>query len=372
MIKASYETFCIAGVRCAPVKKTLGAFFLRKDRPFTNKVEVAISVAHSADDAKLPVVMSFQPTNVAGMAGKLVGKKKMEASALTAAQDTIEAFFSEKTAREVGLREYKGALAVLANEHVRCEVPETGQGGPEQMARYVLEHMTLKIATKDVLCRFYFRIGGSCGRELVAPREFYFVEVGDVYTFHNVIVNTKTHAGIALEYRSNALLHKNPLDRICSFPKILQRHPLTKKCTVAKGKHVRYSESMRCMQVLFPLEEWPHDYLWLFYGNSTIVWKGRLKIVSFLRGNGLPGDDIRAVLWHKLADQSAVNHLESIITSIDLGVYNHRWNYYNINAKDFLYQDNTPAEFCDSFGKVIRPINYEDALTWKRAKSSGW
>ena len=106
--------------------------------------------------------------------------------------------------------------------------------------------------------------------------------------------------------------------------------------------HTRFYEAMGRINQVSPVESWPSDILDLMKNGLTLTMGERTKMVCFLFGNGSNADDIRVMLRHKLRDESARAHVNTLLQDVLLDTKKQQLYYFDVNAGDYLYMTGTP------------------------------
>jgi hypothetical protein len=125
-----------------------------------------------------------------------------------------------------------------------------------------------------------------------------------------------------------------------------------------------FGQAMARMKALLPMENWPEPMVKLFFGNRTLSWAERLRLLTFLAGNGYPIDAVCTVLARRMRTGASTMHANNVLKDIASGRYDHKWYYFNVNEQDYLYLDNTPSGTPSGNQIFTRRVNAWDKHCW--------
>ena len=109
-------------------------------------------------------------------------------------------------------------------------------------------------------------------------------------------------------------------------------------------KHQSYSDALTRVLCVAPLDMWPDTMKFLFFGDSTIKRGERLRLSSFLFGNGACSEDIVPLLAHRLRDDPARTDVRNTVTQMNTADGMARIFYFDVNERDYLYLNGTCKE----------------------------
>lgn len=118
------------------------------------------------------------------------------------------------------------------------------------------------------------------------------------------------------------------------------------------------------MKVFLPMDNWPQPMLRLFFGAQTLSWMQRLRLITFLVGNGYPIDALHTVMAHRMRTSAATIHANHVTRDILSGRYDRTWFYFNVTEQDYLYLDNTPYGQASGSQIFTRNVNAMAKETW--------
>ena len=126
-----------------------------------------------------------------------------------------------------------------------------------------------------------------------------------------------------------------------------------------------FCQAMTRMKAFLPMDNWPEQMVKLFLGPSTLSYAERLRMLTFLVGNGYPVDAVCTVLAPRLRSTSSARHANGVLKDLASGRNDRRWYYFNVNEQDWLVLDGTP--YGDPRGNQVftRCVNAWDKRCWK-------
>ena len=132
--------------------------------------------------------------------------------------------------------------------------------------------------------------------------------------------------------------------------------------TVVDGR--AFGQAMARMKAFLPMENWPEPMVKLFFGSRTLSYAERLRLLTFLVGNGYPVDAVCTVLAKRMRTSASAMHANNVLKDIASGRYDHKWYYFNVNQQDYLYLNNRP--YGEPSGNQIftRRMNAWDRHCW--------
>jgi hypothetical protein len=131
-----------------------------------------------------------------------------------------------------------------------------------------------------------------------------------------------------------------------------------------------FGQALMRMKVFLPMDNWPQPMLRLFFGSQTLSWGQRLRMITFLVGNGYPTDAVQTVLTPRMRTSAAAVHANNVFKDISSARYDHKWFYFNVNEQDFLYLDNTPYGEASGNQLFTRHVNAMDRDHWPLATTT--
>ena len=142
------------------------------------------------------------------------------------------------------------------------------------------------------------------------------------------------------------------------------RHSMGAPNRTITGKRA-FCQAMARMKAFLPMDNWPEQMVKLFLGPSTLSYAERLRMLTFLVGNGYPVDAVCTVLAPRLRSTSSARHANGVLKDLASGRNDRRWYYFNVNEQDWLVLDGTP--YGDPRGNQVftRCVNAWDKRCWK-------
>ena len=126
-----------------------------------------------------------------------------------------------------------------------------------------------------------------------------------------------------------------------------------------RGMHSSdYNDACCRVGIQVPVHTWPSHIRESYFSKQFISFQQRMSAVCFFYGNGCSPTDIKTILLPKLRDKSAVQHIDSMITSILSANYDTTWYYYNVHMDDYVYLNGT---FCSKRKTDSRIYNLWDS-----------
>ena len=95
-----------------------------------------------------------------------------------------------------------------------------------------------------------------------------------------------------------------------------------------------FGQAMSRMKAFLPMDNWPQPMLRLFFGAQTLSWMQRLRLITFLVGNGYPIDALHTVMAHRMRTSAATIHANHVTRDILSGRYDRTWFYFNVTEQD--------------------------------------
>jgi hypothetical protein len=126
-----------------------------------------------------------------------------------------------------------------------------------------------------------------------------------------------------------------------------------------------FCQAMARLKAFLPMDNWPEPMVKLFFGGNTLSCVERLRLLTFLVGNGYPVDAVCAVIAPRLRTGASAMHANSVLKDLASGRYDHRWYYFNVNEQDWLYLDNTPYGEPRGNQVFTRRVSAWDKRCWK-------
>ena len=127
-----------------------------------------------------------------------------------------------------------------------------------------------------------------------------------------------------------------------------------------------FGQAMARMKTFLPMDNWPEPMEKLFFGGETLSCGERLRLLTFLVGNGYPVDAVCTVLARRLRTGASAMHANNVLKDLASGRYDHRWYYFNVIQQDWLYLDNTPYGEPRGNQVLTRRVNAWDERCCKR------
>lgn len=128
--------------------------------------------------------------------------------------------------------------------------------------------------------------------------------------------------------------------------------------------HPEFYMALGRIHQVTPVESWPAPILQLMKNGLTIERSDRTKLVCFLWGNGSNADDVLILLKHKLRDQSAEQHVRSLLADCRCPEKARRLFYYDVNQGDCLDMAGFPHGEADGYRLYRRMLNSWDSYSW--------
>ena len=119
------------------------------------------------------------------------------------------------------------------------------------------------------------------------------------------------------------------------------------------------------MHSFLPMDNWPEQMVKLYQGRETLSCVERLRMLTFLVGNGYPVDAIITVLAPRLRTAASAMHANSLLKDLASGRYDHRWFYFNVIEQDNLYLNGAPYGEPRGSQVFTRRVNAWDKRCWK-------
>jgi hypothetical protein len=107
----------------------------------------------------------------------------------------------------------------------------------------------------------------------------------------------------------------------------------------------------------------------LFFRGTTLSCGERLRLLTFLVGDGYEEGAIRTVLAPRLRTAKSAHHAETVLKDLASARYDRRWFYFNVTQQDFLYLDGTPHGEPRGSQLFTRRVNAWDKHSAKRTAS---
>jgi hypothetical protein len=126
-----------------------------------------------------------------------------------------------------------------------------------------------------------------------------------------------------------------------------------------------YTAAMVRMKAFLPMDNWPESMVKLFFGGETLSCVERLRMLTFLVGNGYPVAGIITVLTPRLRTAASAMHANNVLKDLASGRYDHRWYYFSVIEQDNLYLNGAPYGEPRGNQVFTRRVNAWDKRCWK-------
>jgi|EP00966_Prymnesium_polylepis_P336974 hypothetical protein len=126
-----------------------------------------------------------------------------------------------------------------------------------------------------------------------------------------------------------------------------------------------FAEAATRMNAFLPMDNWPEPMVKLYQRGDTLSCVERLRMLTFLVGNGYPQDAILTVIAPRLRTGASAMHANNVLKDLASGRYDHRWYYFDVNEQDWLYLDGTPYGEPRGSQVFTRRVNAWDRRCWK-------
>lgn len=137
-----------------------------------------------------------------------------------------------------------------------------------------------------------------------------------------------------------------------------------------------YHEAIRRLDRFLPYQSWQGGETGrtarLMRSNGLLNYAQRLHMALFLASNGVTHVDVKTLLWHRLRDQAARNHLRSTLNAIELGAHPDDWYFFNVHLqmKTYAKQPTRPVAK-DEYYARRRLVNAWDAFCQHYRRRTG-
>lgn len=137
------------------------------------------------------------------------------------------------------------------------------------------------------------------------------------------------------------------------------------------------SEAKRSILLFLGESGWREQEWIIFNGEHVLRRRERFKLVLHLKANGCDDEWIKAAVFPRLRDGDARKvhkrwkHVDSILSDIDSGKYDHKWVYHSLRDNDFKYLSGDVCTSRPAPQPLARLMNAWDAEIQRVVRTEG-